>query len=213
MLTRVFEPFVQAENSLERSQGGLGIGLTLVRKLVELHGGSVMAISAGREQGATFTVRLPLAKELASVPEELPPDFDAPPLRILLVEDLPAVADMTEKLLTCCGHQVVHVAHDGPRALKAAASNTVDVILLDVGLPGMNGYDVARRLREQPLHENVLLVAMTGYGQQEDRRRGQEAGFDHHLVKPVSLEALQRVLCDHSRSLQRRSLQSQAVRS
>ncbi|MGH7128447.1 MAG: ATP-binding response regulator, partial [Planctomycetaceae bacterium] len=192
MLPRIFEPFVQAEGSLERARGGLGIGLTLVQKLVELHGGSVHADSEGEGCGSTFTVRLPLLSATRTRPEDAAaPRLTIPGRRILLVEDTSAVARMTNLLLHKCGHQVVAVASDGPSAIDAACQHVPEVVLLDIGLPGMNGYDVAKQLRRIPELEHVMLVAMTGYGQEEDRRRSREAGFDHHLVKPVSVQTLQ----------------------
>jgi signal transduction histidine kinase/BarA-like signal transduction histidine kinase len=204
MLPRVFEPFLQVEDSLAHSQGGLGIGLTLVRKLVELHEGSVTASSDGVGQGSVFTVRLPVCPAPVEEDAEAQPQQEIPALRILLVEDNRSVARMTEKLLTSCGHQVVCIAHDGPTALEESAKHDVDAILLDVGLPGINGYDVARQLRRSPRLSDVLIVAVTGYGNQEDLRRSREAGCNHHLVKPVSVQALQRVFFEHWRSVSSR---------
>jgi signal transduction histidine kinase/BarA-like signal transduction histidine kinase len=201
MLTRVFEPFVQVEESLTHSQGGLGIGLTLVRKLVELHGGSIMVSSEGTDRGSTFTVRLPLYTREVESAVAGDQGAQVPSLRILLIEDNPNVASITQRLLTCCGHQVVAIANDGPSALKAAATYDVDVILLDIGLPGMSGYEVARRLRQQPRLADVLIIALTGFGQEEDRRRSRESGCDHHLVKPASVQTLQGVFSTHRRLL------------
>lgn len=197
MLPRIFEPFLQVEDSLAHSQGGLGIGLTLVRKLVELHEGSVTASSDGIGQGSVFTVRLPVCGQPLEDDAGAENRDTIPSLRILLVEDNRSVANMTEKLLTSCGHRVVCIAHDGPAALEASERHDIDAVLLDVGLPGITGYDVARQLRQRPELAEVLIVAVTGYGKHEDRRRSLEAGCNHHLVKPVSVQALQRVFSDH----------------
>jgi CheY-like chemotaxis protein len=187
------------EDSRNHSQGGLGIGLTLVRKLVELHDGSVAAFSDGVGSGSTFTVRLPVCASAVECDADIVPQHEVPPLRILLVEDNRSVANMTEKLLTSCGHQVVALAHDGLSALQAADEHDIDAVLLDVGLPGISGYDVAEQLRQRPRLADVLIIALTGYGKLEDRRRSREAGCNHHLVKPVSVQALQRVFFEHHR--------------
>jgi two-component system, sensor histidine kinase len=205
MLPRIFEPFLQVKDSLAHSQGGLGIGLTLVRKLVELHQGSVTVASDGVGRGSVFTVRLPVCPEPAAANPEAEPQQEIPPLRILLVEDNRSVASLTEKLLTSSGHQVVCIAHDGHAALEASEKHDIDAILLDVGLPGINGYDVARQLRRSPRMEEVLIVAVTGYGNPEDRRRSREAGCNHHLVKPVSVQALQRLFFDHRHKVSSRN--------
>ncbi len=196
MLPHVFDMFMQADRSLDRAQGGLGIGLTLVRRLVELHGGSVMAYSAGLGQGSEFKVRLPLSnKPLAARPRATSPSNQSSGRtgRILVVDDSRDAAESLVMLLQLQGHEV-RSASDGPGALEAARAFQPDVVLLDIGLPGMDGYEVARRLREEEGAQKVLLVAMTGYGQDEDRRRSAEAGFDHHLIKPVDLGELQEVL-------------------
>jgi len=193
LLPRVFELFSQAERSLDRSQGGLGIGLTLVQRLVELHGGNVEAHSAPGK-GSEFIVRLPLAQGPASErpgPEAATKSGTA--LRILVVDDNLDQAHSTAMLLGSSGH-AVRVAHTGPTALDVAAEFEPDVVLLDIGLPELDGYEVARRLREQPRFRNLRLVAITGYSQESDRRRSRAAGFDHHLVKPVDLQKLQEVL-------------------
>ncbi len=204
MLPHVFDLFTQGERALDRSQGGLGIGLTLVRSLVELHGGSVQAFSAGPDQGSEFVVRLPvLPRFQARSPARSPARFPARSAskggatrkrsasarrRVLVVEDNADAAMSLALLLQFEGHEV-RMAHDGPAALELARTFGPEVVLLDIGLPGLDGYEVARRLRED-FKETVLLVAQTGYGQDEDRRRSQEAGFDHHLVKPVDPHAL-----------------------
>ena len=192
LLPHVFEPFVQAERSLDRSQGGLGIGLTLVRRIVELHGGSVSAHSEGRGLGSELVVRLP-AGTASAPPAPASAPAAAAPLRLLLVDDHRDAAEGLAELLRHQGH-LVEVAHDGPSALESTRRSTPDVVLLDLGLPGMDGYEVARRLRAEEGLEEVLIVALTGYGGDENRRRSRESGIDHHLVKPVELATLQELL-------------------
>lgn len=196
LLPRIFDLFTQADRSLDRSQGGLGIGLTLVRSLVELHGGSVTAASAGVGKGSEFVVRLPLGSPEALGETEgtghpgPPPELvEARPKRVLVVEDNIDGARLMVRLLESSGHQT-RVAHDGPSALDAAREQRPDVVLLDIGLPGMDGYQVAEQLRGMEGMERALLVALTGYGQDEDRQRSHEAGIDFHLIKPVGPEAL-----------------------
>ena len=196
VLPRVFDLFAQADQSLHRSQGGLGIGLTIVQGLVTLHGGQVLVYSEGLGHGAEFVVRLPAAVECqvgqAPTPEPAA-GSNGGPRRILVVEDQFAVAKVTVALLRKLGHQV-WAASDGPAAISAVLEHRPEVVFMDIGLPGMDGYEVARRLRGEMGTEVPLLVAVTGYGQQDDRRRAVEAGFDRHLVKPVGLNALQNVL-------------------
>jgi signal transduction histidine kinase/ActR/RegA family two-component response regulator len=199
MLPDIFGMFVQVDSALERSQGGLGIGLTLVKSLVEMHGGGVEACSAGPRQGSEFVVRLPLAPEGRASQEEerhlqepQPPDR-LPALRILVVDDNRESADSLGLLMKLVGHDV-RVAYDGPAAVEVARTFQPQVLLQDLQLPGMSGFEVARRIREQPATGNVLFVALTGYGSDEDRRRCLEGGFDHHLVKPVDFCTLQQVL-------------------
>ena len=205
MLASVFDLFAQVDRSLDRSEGGLGIGLTLVRRIVDLHGGSVQALSDGAGRGSEFVVRLPLARwpalgdELR--PEKCGSDQDtqatrhscSPSRRILVVDDNVDGADSLARLLKLDGH-VVQVAHDGSAALAAANEFRPDVIVLDIGLPGMDGFEVARRLRSQPEGQGIVLVALTGYGREDDRLQSQEAGFDHHVVKPADLEELRQIL-------------------
>jgi signal transduction histidine kinase/CheY-like chemotaxis protein len=208
LLPHVFELFTQGEWSTDHAQGGMGIGLALVRRLVELHGGTIAAASAGPGQGSQFEVRLPLLPAQA-VPREEPSQNQAdhststnsqpPRRRILVVDDNVDAAESLSMLLSLDG-QEVQVAHDGPTALRLAEVFKPDVVLLDIGLPRMDGYEVACRLREQPEQKGLLLVALTGYGQDEDRRRSHEAGFHAHLVKPVDLDAL-RVALAHSGAL------------
>lgn len=195
MLSRVFDLFTQADRSLSRSEGGLGVGLTLVRTLVELHGGSVTALSPGPGRGTEILVRLPARPELSRREEAEPVAHTTPKAaagrRILVVDDNQDSAESLALLLELHGHEV-RTAFAGPAALETASTFRPDVVLLDIGLPGMDGYEVARRLRADD--HRSLLVALTGYGRDDDRQRSQEAGFDHHLVKPVDLEELARVL-------------------
>jgi PAS domain S-box-containing protein len=197
MLPRIFDLFVRAERPPDLSAGGVGIGLTLVRKLVELHGGAVEAASAGPGLGSEFVVRLP-ADGGRPPPEEAKPERRDPTVllpsrRVLVVDDNHDAADSLALLLRLAG-QEVRVAYDGPSALAAAREFAPALVLLDIGMPGMDGYEVARRLRQLPGQERVLLAALTGWGQEEDRRRSLEAGFDRHLVKPLEPEELQEVL-------------------
>ena len=185
-LASIFDMFAQVDRTLEQSQGGLGIGLTLVKRLVELHGGSVEAQSAGIGHGSTFVVRLPASLDIAQVVQPGPNETqtNSATHRILVVDDNKDSADSLALLLELTGHEVF-TAHDGYSALDAAEQHRPDVVLLDIGLPALNGYDVCRRIREQPWGHTMVLIALTGWGQDEDRRRSQEAGFDGHLVKPV----------------------------
>lgn len=195
MLSSVFEMFTQVDHSPERPRGGLGVGLSLVRTLVEMHGGSVEAFSAGPGLGCEMEVRLPLPKGSGTQPQEGTGEPAAPPpaLRILVVDDNQDSAESLARLLTLKKHDV-RTAYDGPGALHEAAAFRPGVLLLDIGLPGMNGYEVARRLREQDQFQDLVLIAVTGWGQDEDRRRAHEAGFRHHLVKPVAPAELDRLL-------------------
>ncbi len=197
LLPRVFDLFTQDDRSLDRTQGGLGIGLTLVRSLVELHDGRVEAWSEGIGRGSVFTVRIP-SSETASVAVADGQPSDPRPrrsLRVVVVDDNIHSAESLSILLRHWGHEPV-LAHDGPEAIEAVQQHRPEVLLLDIGLPRMDGYDVARWLRQQAEHRNMLIVAMTGYGQDEDRRRTREAGIDHHLVKPVDIPTLQALLID-----------------
>jgi len=195
-LPYIFDLFTQAPRSIDRAQGGLGIGLTLTRRLLEMHRGRVEAYSAGLGQGSEFTARLPV---LLSVPErrQTPPISPVEPRarfrRILVVDDNADLATTTTILLRLAGHKVA-MAHDGPSALAAAVDFHPHVVLLDLGLPGMDGYEVARRFRQDPGLARVRLIALTGYGQQLDRQRSEAAGFDHHLVKPAAPEQLEELL-------------------
>ena len=193
MLTRVFDLFAQADQTLDRSQGGLGIGLTIVRKLTEMHGGTVSVHSDGVGQGSTFTVRLPLSE--AAEPASLAAvDVQAPhtALNVLVVDDNRDTAQAEAMLLKMYGHRVT-LAHDGRSALELFEEIKPDAVLLDIGLPVINGYDVAAKLRERG-YANTLLIAVSGYGQTEDRERSKRAGFNHHLVKPVDVRELLAIL-------------------
>jgi CheY-like chemotaxis protein/two-component sensor histidine kinase len=196
LLPRIFDLFVQEEYSTGNEFGGLGVGLTLVRKLVELHGGSVEAQSAGRDQGSEFIVRLPLAGEPA-VPEKPSGSapLTAPCWRILIVDDRPEQTRTMRMLLARMGHEP-HIASDGVNALRILEEFPCDVGLIDIGLPGMSGYDLARRIRERPKFKDMILIAQTGWGRDEDRQRSREAGFDHHLVKPIDRRLLTEILAD-----------------
>ncbi|WP_337174485.1 PAS domain S-box protein [Paludisphaera sp.] len=202
MLTRVFEVFTQVDRTLARSEGGLGLGLNLVRRLVEMHSGTVEALSEGPGSGAEFVVRLPLLRVVEEEPPAAPaavaganghgaaPSPTPPPSRrILVVDDNVGAAESLAMILEYEGHSV-RVAHDGPSALEAAGSERFDVVLMDIGLPGMTGYEVARQLRARPDLARLPLVAVTGYAEDEARRLSHEAGFDHHLVKPVPPDAI-----------------------
>jgi PAS domain S-box-containing protein len=189
MLPRVFELFTQVDRSLDRSQGGLGIGLTVVRKLAEMHGGSVSVTSEGAGRGSEFTVRLPMTEHTVEAPSEPETASTTAPLKVLIVDDNVDMAKSIGLLLGRLGH-TISTAHDGPAALEAARAFSPDVILLDIGLPGLDGYRVAEALRREPAFANVRLIAVSGYGQAEDCKRAEAAGFDLHLVKPVDFAAL-----------------------
>jgi two-component system CheB/CheR fusion protein len=196
MLSRIFGLFAQVERQQERTEGGLGIGLSLVKSLTEMHGGRVEAHSAGPGQGSEFVVRWPLAVEAASESVEAVPKEESATeraLRVLLVDDSVDAAESLAMLLRLWGHEVV-VAHDGPTALRAAETQRPEVALLDITLPGMDGYELARQMRSQSDLRHTVLVALTGWGQEEDRRRSQAVGFAHHMVKPVELMELQELL-------------------
>ena len=203
MLPQVFEMFTQADRSLERANAGLGVGLSLARQLVELHGGSIAGRSEGPGRGSAFTVELPVLARLASDPPAPAPQTreDSGKLRILLADDNVDFADSLAILLEAGGHRV-SVTHDGMQALETAPAFKPDLCFLDIGLPRLHGYDLARRLRELPATRGAVLVAISGWGQPEDKRRSREAGFDHHLAKPVEFDQIQRLLDEISAARQ-----------
>jgi CheY-like chemotaxis protein len=209
MLPHIFELFVQVDHAATRSQGGLGIGLTLVKNLVELHGGKVEARSAGLGKGCEIVLRLPLLVQKPTVTsneENGEPNISRSGHRLLVVDDNKDAATSLAMLLRLQGHEV-HVAHDGPSSLVVAMSYRPDMIFLDIGMPGMDGYEVARRIRQTAGLEKVVLAALTGWGQQEDRRRTAEAGFDHHLVKPPEPNMVRSVLASLPKPLEASSQQ------
>jgi PAS domain S-box-containing protein len=193
LLPHIFDLFVQADDTIDRSQGGLGIGLTLVRRLVELHGGTIKASSGGKDQGSTFTVRLPAAQPVAAAATGAPPDARPSSRRVLLVDDNADAREMYGMVLEADGHEV-YEAGDGARALDLFHRARPDVAIVDIGLPGMDGYELARRIRSEAEGQQVTLIALTGYGFPEDRERSRAAGFDRHLVKPAAPEDLRREL-------------------
>ncbi|MGH7930273.1 MAG: hybrid sensor histidine kinase/response regulator, partial [Candidatus Binatia bacterium] len=188
-LDHIFEVFAQLDTSLERTRGGLGLGLTLVKRLVELHGGKVEAKSEGLEKGSEFILRLPIlpspsSGDLSKTPSAASISKVSRPLRVLVVDDNHAAAEMLGTLFRLKG-MPVQLAHDGEEALRVAEQFLPDVVLLDLGMPKLNGYDACRRMREQPGGQKIIIMALTGWGRDEDRQRTSEAGFDYHLVKPV----------------------------
>ncbi len=199
MLSLIFEPFTQANRALDRAGGGLGIGLRLVQALVKMHGGSVEAKSEGLNKGSEFVVRLPAAAEPAedegpAGPGKLEENAGQKPRkRIVLADDNRDSANSLAMLLKLMGHQV-QVAFDGLEAIDAVEKYQPDVALLDIGMPGLCGFDVAIKLRQDPTLHGLRLIAITGWGSAEDRRRSRESGFDHHLVKPVDIDALEKLL-------------------
>jgi signal transduction histidine kinase/ActR/RegA family two-component response regulator len=203
--SRIFDMFTQGDTALERAVTGLGIGLTLVKTLTQMHGGTLDVTSAGIGQGSEFIVRLPIIVAPATVAppaKTREPALTAKGLHILIVDDNRDAANMLAMLLEFSGHET-HMAHDGVEAVEAATTFQPDVILLDIGLPRLNGYEAARKIREQQEQPGrPLLVALTGWGQDEDRRRSEEAGFDAHLVKPVDEAALRTLLDGLSASKQ-----------
>ncbi len=194
MLSQIFEMFTQVDRSSDRSQGGLGIGLTLVKRLVEMHGGTVTAQSEGPGRGSAFTLHLPLVDvEKRRAQDDARQAPQGPACRILVVDDNVDAAESLSMMLRLSGHEV-RAAHGGPSAIDQAATFRPDAVLLDIGMPGMNGYETGRRLRELPGLDKAVLIALTGWGQEEDRQRSKEAGFHAHLVKPVDPGALEGLL-------------------
>ena len=196
MMPRIFEMFTQVDRSLEQSQGGLGVGLTLVRRLVEMHDGSVEVISNGLDKGSAFIVRLPL---IIQPRQEIPPMADEPSAKILngcrmlVVDDNKDSAESLGMLLRLKGNDI-RTAYDGLDAFEVAQTFRPELVLLDIGLPKMNGYDVARRIRQESWGQDIILVALTGWAQEEDKRLSREAGFNFHLVKPVKISTLDELL-------------------
>jgi len=195
MLGDVFNMFTQINRHLGRSQGGLGIGLGLVKRLVEMHGGTVNASSEGENRGAEFVVRLPSAEKAAPAVSDADPDQHGPlqSRKVLVVDDNQDAAESLGRLLVLCGHEVL-TSNDGTDALKVAEVFCPAMVILDLGMPGMDGFETARRLREQSAGENLFLVALSGWGQDHDRSRTKAAGFNFHLVKPIDAAAVQRLI-------------------
>jgi CheY-like chemotaxis protein len=198
LLPQVFELFRQLNPSLHRAEGGLGIGLNIVKNLVELHGGSVAAASDGANRGSEFVVRLPRMTQPSPPARQAPALAAAPttrhgPLRVMVVEDNADIAHSMVALVRHLGHEV-ELAHDGNAALEIAQRFSPQVALLDIGLPGRNGLELAHAFRQDERLRSAFLVALTGFGQAEDRRRSLEAGFDEHLVKPLNFARLQQML-------------------
>ncbi len=196
MIPQVFDLFAQADHSLDRAQGGLGIGLTLVRILVAMHGGTATCRSDGLGRGSTFVVRLPMVIPPVEIDRALAVEMRTDKsrmFRILVIDDNIHSAESLALIIKLWGHDT-RVAHGGPKALEIAAAYRPEIVLLDIGLPEMDGYAVARSLRATDGLDGALLVAITGYSRDEDRLRSREAGFDHHLVKPLDLDALEGLL-------------------
>jgi signal transduction histidine kinase/ActR/RegA family two-component response regulator len=200
MLSKIFDLFAQESQNIDRAQGGLGLGLAIVKSLVTMHGGQVEARSEGVKRGTTFTVRLPVAAALSQVEHKgavagWQASLGLAETRVLIVDDNEDAASLLADALTALGYSCA-VAHDGPKALEVAKREPFDAVVLDIGLPAMDGYEVARHLRAMPGWDGIPLVAITGYGQQNDKQRSIAAGFDHHFVKPVDMKALAQVLAD-----------------
>ncbi|HTI38461.1 MAG TPA: ATP-binding protein [Vicinamibacterales bacterium] len=196
-LDAIFDLFVQLDRSLARSQGGLGIGLSIARSVIELHGGTISAESAGTGLGTRILIMLPLSIDAVTPADRPGSDQPAPAavhLNVLIVEDNPDAAELLRTLLESWGHSV-RVAHDGIAGVRAASLDAPQVAIVDIGLPGLNGYEVAQHLRATPDTRETYLVAITGYGRPEDRARAREAGFDDFIVKPLDFEALEGAIC------------------
>jgi CheY-like chemotaxis protein len=196
MLPHIFEMFTQVDRNMEWSQGGLGIGLSIVDRLVKMHGGSVIVASEGSNQGSEFFVRLPVSQAAAQRSSEDRKSAGRLICRkVLVVDDNKDAAMSLATMLTLMGNET-RTAHDGEEAIDVAAAYRPDLILLDIGMPRLNGYQTAQRIREQSWSKGMALVALTGWGQEEDRRKSQEAGFDSHVVKPIEFTALETLLAN-----------------
>jgi CheY-like chemotaxis protein/anti-sigma regulatory factor (Ser/Thr protein kinase) len=198
MLRRIFDMFMQADRSIDRSHGGLGVGLTVARRLVELHGGSISASSDGHGKGSTFTVRMPLSaaqpqtsEDLSALRTESPARTS--PLRILVADDNRDAAESLAAVLRMVGHDV-RIAYDGVEAVGVASEYHPDAVVLDIGMPKMNGYDAAKKLRAEATGKDLNIIAVSGWGQEADKQRSRESGIDHHLVKPLEPSSLLRLL-------------------
>jgi CheY-like chemotaxis protein len=197
-LTKVFDMFSQVDGNQERTEGGLGIGLALVKGLVELHGGRVEARSGGAERGSEFEVMLPCVHSPDRIAPQSPASMETAPVpelrhRVVIADDNRDGADSLAMLLNLSGFEV-YTAHTGPEALEAAIRYKPRVAILDIGMPGMNGYELARRIRVEAWGTRMMLIAVTGWGQEQDKLKAQTAGFDHHFTKPVDFSALEQVL-------------------
>jgi len=192
-LDRIFDMFMQVDLTAERSQGGLGIGLTLVKRLVEMHAGSIEARSAGEGEGSEFIVRLPVITKPSGAAQTGPAAEPSPQRRILIVDDNRDAADSLAMLMEITGN-TTYVAHDGIEAIEEIEKHRPEVVLLDIGLPGLTGHEVCWRVRQQPWGKNIVMIALTGWGQEDDRRKSEEAGFNGHLVKPVDYDKLLELL-------------------
>jgi len=199
LLSDLFEPFMQADNSLDRSHSGLGMGLSIVKGMVILHGGSVAAFSEGLGKGAKFIIRLPLATpEVQNSPEqeESIREKQLPAMRILAIDDMPTITNLLSILLKHLGHEVI-IANNGPEGIAKARELKPEVVLCDIGMPGMDGYEVAREIRSDNRLKNVFLIALSGYAQPEDLKSSMDAGFDRHLAKPVRMAVLKATLAEY----------------
>ncbi len=199
-LPTIFDLFTQADSSLARTQGGLGIGLTVVKRIVQMHNGTVVAESEGLGRGSEFIVTLPVSRAITAkiTPSSRTTKTGLPKRRVLVVDDNVDAALSTTALLKAWGHEV-RTAHSGPAALEAARTFLPEFLLLDIGLPGMSGYDVARHLRSLPSLQGLVIAAITGYGQESDRQRSFESGFDYHITKPPDPGILESMLTGASR--------------
>ncbi|MBA2661037.1 MAG: response regulator [Bradymonadaceae bacterium] len=189
----LFQPFMQADVSLDHSAGGLGLGLALVKDFVELHGGGVSAKSAGIGQGAQFEIQLPLKENIAPAAASAPGKAVLAPRKVLIIEDNLDVASMLQMVLELKGHEVA-VAHDGPSGIAMARGFKPHIVLCDIGLPGMDGYEVAQSLRSDPELKALFLVALSGYAMPADLEKSLNAGFERHIAKPIKLELLEELI-------------------